>query len=221
MFWILLGRARSSVAAEAHLVRQHGRTRFGNEVPMRLTTASIVGAILTVFASSALGQVTPACLVRGSQQWLATRPSPLDSVTVTVGGTTAKICYSRPSARGRSVDSLVPPGPAWRMGANEPTTITLTDSLSVGGALLPSGRYVILGVPGLDRWTVVFYTTPHTDPVKMFQNLEQVATGSGEVERMVEALEQFTIRSECEKAKCDLLLEWGTWRVRIPVQVAS
>jgi hypothetical protein len=50
------------------------------------------------------------------------------------------------------------------MGANEPTTITLTNRLSIGGALLASGRYVILAVPGIERWTLVFYTAPDTEP---------------------------------------------------------
>jgi len=104
------------------------------------------------------------------------------------------------------------------MGANEPTTITVTDRLSVGGAFLGTGRYVILAVPGLNRWTLVFYTTPDTEPAKMFQNLRQVATGTGEVVRMAEPLEQFTIRSESDSTTPSLLLEWGTWRVRIPLR---
>src|SRR5258708_38945636 len=122
---------------------------------MRPTRTPLVTAILALAAGSAVRQEpltpAPACHVRGSRQWLATRPSPLDSVVVTVRGATAKICYSRPSARGRSVGSLVPPGPAWRMGANEPTTITVTNRLDVGGAFLGTGRFVILSVPPLGR----------------------------------------------------------------------
>jgi hypothetical protein len=102
------------------------------------------------------------------------------------------------------------------MGANEPTTITATNRLNIGGALLAAGRYVILAVPGVKRWTLVFYTTPDTEPAKMFRNLKQVATGHGEVEPLVEPVEQFTIRQEGDSATSDLLLEWGTWRVRIP-----
>src|SRR5437867_1068337 len=127
---------------------------------MRLATPPMVAGLLAIPAAPAVCQVpsTPAlaCHVRGSQDWLATRPSPLDSAVITVGATTAKICYSRPSARGRSVDSLVPPGRAWRMGANEPTTITLTNTLIIGGAQLGALRYVILAVPGVERWTLAF-----------------------------------------------------------------
>lgn len=191
---------------------------------MRPATTPLVTAMWALTAGSALSQelLTPAsaCHVRGSRQWLATRPSPLDSVVVMVRGATATICYSRPSARGRSVDSLVPLGPAWRMGANEPTTITVTNRLNVGGAFLGMGRYVILAVPELNRWTLVFYTTPDTEPAKMFQNLKQVATGTGEVVRVVEPVEQFTIRSESDSTTPRLLLEWGTWRVLVPVRPA-
>ena len=191
---------------------------------MRLAATLLVTVILALAAGSAVCQEpltrAPACHVRGSQQWLATRRSPLDSTVVTVRGANAKICYSRPSARGRSVDSLVPPGPAWRMGANEPTTITLTNRLNVGGAFLGTGRYVILAIPGVNEWRLVFCTTPDTEPAKMFQNLKQVATGTGEVVRTVEPVEQFTIRSEGDSTTPSLVLEWGTWRVRIPVRPA-
>ena len=144
-----------------------------------------------------------------------------DSVSVTVDGKTAKICYSRPSARGRSVDSLVPPGLAWRLGANEPTTITLTDGLTIGGTTLGAGRYVILAVPSLNQWTLVFYTTPDTEPAKMFQNLREVGTGTGQVEHRADTVEKFTIRGEGDTTKCELLFEWGTWRVHVPVQLGS
>ena len=191
---------------------------------MRLAPISILSLLLARSTSLALGQapITPvlACHVRGPQTWLATRPSPLDSVVLTVSGTSAKICYSRPHARGRSVDSLVPPGPAWRLGANEPTTISLTNKLNIGGALLSTGRYVVLAIPGVKRWSLVFYTTPDTEPAKMFQNLTQIATGTGEVERVGDPLEQFTISAERDSTVSSLLLGWGTWRVRIPVRPA-
>jgi hypothetical protein len=189
---------------------------------MQLATPPMVVGLLAIPSAPALCQVpstpTLACQVRGSHDWLATRPSPLDSTLITVGATAAKICYSRPSARGRSVDSLVPPGPAWRMGANEPTTITLTNTLIIGGAQLRTQRYVILAVPGVERWTLAFYTTPDTEPAKMFHNLTQVASGSGVVERLAKPVEQFTISTVGDSTALDLLLEWGTWRVRFPVR---
>ena len=188
---------------------------------LRLTPGPFLVAALTglpLLPASAVQ--TLACRVRGSHQWLATRPSPLDSAVLTVQGMTAKICYSRPSARGRSLDSLVPPGRAWRMGANEPTTIMLSDSMEIGSARLAAGRYLLLAVPGAPRWTVAFYTTPDTEPVAMFQSMKQVALGSGELNTTAEFVEQFTIRSEGDSTTAAFVLQWGTWRVRIPVRSA-
>jgi DUF2911 family protein len=187
---------------------------------MRLNMTAIATAVIALPPGSGVGQIPLSCHVRGPQQWLATRPSPLDSVSVTVDGKTAKICYSRPSARGRSVDSLVPPGLAWRLGANEPTTITLTDRLSVGGGT-HTGTFRSSGRSCSHQVDARLLYTPDTEPAKMFQNMEQVASGTGQVERTAEPIEQFTIRSEGDRTSCDLVFEWGTWRVRIPVQPAS
>jgi hypothetical protein len=143
----------------------------------------------------------------------------LDSATVTVGTTIAKICYSRPSARGRPVDSLVPLGHAWRTGANEPTTLTLTAALDIGGANLRAGRYVILTVPQAERWLLVFHTTPDTEPAKMFANLTEAATGSGRLERLASPIEQFTIRPALDSAGAAFVLEWGVHRAHVPVRV--
>jgi hypothetical protein len=159
---------------------------------------------------------TPTCNVRGSHQWLSTRPSPLDSAVVAIGDATALICYSRPQARGRSVDSLVPRGLAWRLGANEPTTLTLSNAMSVGGVRLGAGRYVLLAVPGDAKWTVVFHTTPDSEPAKMFQTMKQVAMGTASAERVAPLVEQFTIRAAPDGVPA-FLLEWGPWRVRLPV----
>ena len=188
---------------------------------MRLTSGLTVAVVLANLAPvqrSATQSLV--CHVRGSQQWLATRPSPLDSAVVTVQGATAKICYSRPSARGRSVDSLVPPGRAWRIGANEPTTITLNDSMDIGAAALAPGRYLMLAVPGATRWTLAFYATPDTEPAKMFHSMQLVATGSGDVQPLAQFVEQFTIRTEADSTTAGFVLEWGNWRVRVPVRLA-
>jgi len=158
------------------------------------------------------------CRVQGSHQWLASRPSPLDSTTLMMGNAIAKICYSRPSLRGRTIENLLPLGVAWRTGANEPATITLTRRLSVGGAALAPGRYVILTVPQAERWILVFNTTPDTEPAKMFKSLKEVGLGTGRVERVSEPIEQFTIRAVTDSIESSFILEWGQRRVRIPVR---
>ncbi len=77
------------------------------------------------------------------------RQSPLDSVTFTAGGKTVKLCYGRPSARGRKMigGELIPYGKLWRTGANEPTVIFTPVALDIAGVRVEPGKYSIYSVP--------------------------------------------------------------------------
>lgn len=178
-------------------------------------------ALLTAFVAALASPAgdTLSCEVRGSVAWLASRASPLDSTEMRIGQSTAKICYSRPSARGRSVyDSLAPFGKLWRTGANEPTTLRLTSPTLVADVLLPAGRYVLHSVPDSTRWLFLFHTAEGTDPVTMFQSLKEVGRAHAAVERTPEHVEQFTIRAVADSIGNAFVMEWGTLRVRLPVR---
>ena len=104
-------------------------------------------AVLTAGAFSAPTQAqNTACQFRGAPEALADRPSPLDSVAIQLGDGAAKLCYGRPSTRGRAiVGSLDPYGQPWRMGANEPTTLHVPFPIQLGSmelvrAVRDSGR---------------------------------------------------------------------------------
>ncbi|MBI2537304.1 MAG: DUF2911 domain-containing protein [Gemmatimonadetes bacterium] len=84
----------------------------------------------------------PGCARRGDAAALAARPSPLDSAQVTVAGAVLKVCYGRPSVRGRQVaGELVPYGQPWRLGANEPTTLHLPVAVEIAGVRVAPGSY--------------------------------------------------------------------------------
>ena len=59
--------------------------------------------------------------------------------------------------RGRLIfGGLVPYGQVWRTGANEATTITFADDVTIEGTKLPAGTYGLFTMPGKDEWTVIF-----------------------------------------------------------------
>lgn len=184
---------------------------------------AIVLAVFGVLAAPAAAQESrAACPWAGSHQWLSTRPSPLDSAVLTVRGTTLKVCYSRPSARGRAVfDSVVRLDRAWRTGANEPTLLQLSSRSTVGGASLAAGTYVVMTVPRESGWAIAFFTTSETDPAAMFRDLKEAGTGTGEVEMMDERVERFTMRFEESADGTFLVLEWDKTRVRFAVAPAG
>ena len=78
-------------------------------------------------------------------------------VTQRIGITDITINYHRPLANGRQIwGKLVPYGQVWRAGANENTTITFTDPVTIEGQTLDKGTYGLHMIPGENEWTVIF-----------------------------------------------------------------
>ena len=69
-----------------------------------------------------------------------------------------KVVYSRPAVRGRVIfGDLVPYGRIWRVGANESTKFTVSDTIQVGPYTLPKGTYALYAFPYKEYWEVVFH----------------------------------------------------------------
>ena len=81
-------------------------------------------------------------------------------ITQRIGITDITINYHRPLVAGRKVwGGLVPYGDVWRSGANENTTITFTDPVTVEGQTLDRGTYGLHMIPAADEWTIIFQRT--------------------------------------------------------------
>jgi len=99
-------------------------------------------------AQTATGETLMLDLPRASQH---------ASVTQRIGITDITINYHRPLANGRQVwGKLVPYGQVWRAGANENTTITFSDPVTIEGQALDKGTYGLHMIPGENQWTVIF-----------------------------------------------------------------
>jgi len=85
------------------------------------------------------------------------RASQRAGVTQRIGLTDVTITYHRPSVGGREIwGKTVPYGKVWRAGANENTTITFSDDVTVEGKPLPAGSYGLHTIPDKEQWTIVF-----------------------------------------------------------------
>src|SRR5688572_2538994 len=75
--------------------------------------------------------------------------SPPGSAELSNGDLKVSVAYSRPSARGRVIfgseaqGALQPHGKYWRLGANEPTTITFSKDVKFNGEPVKAGTYTI------------------------------------------------------------------------------
>jgi hypothetical protein len=78
-------------------------------------------------------------------------------VSQRIGITDITVNYHRPLANGRQIwGKLAPYGQVWRAGANENTTITFTDPVTIEGQPLDKGTYGLHMIPGENQWTVIF-----------------------------------------------------------------
>jgi tetratricopeptide (TPR) repeat protein len=74
-----------------------------------------------------------------------------------IGITDITINYHRPLANGRQIwGKVVPFDRVWRAGANENTTITFSDPVTIEGQPLDKGTYGLHMIPGQNQWTVIF-----------------------------------------------------------------
>lgn len=156
------------------------------------------------------------------------RKSPLDSVTFLIDNKPVKVCYGRPSARGRTMlgGAPIPHGRLWRTGANEPTIFFAPIALTVSGIKVPPGVYSLYTVPGPREWEIIVNRSisqwgeesNYTKEVKA-QELGRAKVRS---EVVAPAVETFTIRAEPAGTKAaSLVLEWEKTRVWIPMQAAK
>ena len=151
--------------------------------------------------------------------------SPKDSVSFAAGGSVVKVCYSRPSARGRTMigGEAVPFGRVWRTGANEPTMFHTTGHLVIAGIHVNAGTYALYTVPGQSEWEIIINRSYHqwgeesnyTDSVRA----KELGRGRVPAQHVDGMIEQFTIRAEpAAGGDASLILEWEHTRVSVPVQ---
>jgi hypothetical protein len=190
---------------------------------LRIATATAVLAL----AAGSCGDASPegVCWTTSTPEQLAERPSPLDSAVVTLGDADAKVCYGRPSARGRPVmGSLVRFDEVWRFGANEATTVRVPFPAVIGDVAVEPGAYSLYVVPGAESWTIVVNGMPERwgIPVDEAVTAEDLGSFQVPVEGLESPVETFTLSfGGAEALSAELLAEWELTRIRIPVRRAT
>lgn len=167
----------------------------------------------------------PAC-TPSDRMAVAGRASPYDSTTIPIADGVAKICYGRPSLRGRTMigGQAVPYDTLWRTGANEPTIVHLNVPATIAGLPVEPGDYSLYTIPRRgDRWTLIVnrstsqwgHEASYTEEVRV----QEVGRVDVAVEAVAEPIEQLTIRP-MGSGQSGVILEWQNSRVRIPIEPA-
>jgi hypothetical protein len=146
------------------------------------------------------------------------RPSPPATTECTIKGKKVTISYSKPSLRGRKMETMVPNGKVWRTGANEATTLTTAIDLDIGGAKVPAGTYTLYTLPSESGWKLII--NKQTGQWGTVYNQDQdLARVDMKYEEIVVPVETFVISLDQDSNdSADLILEWEKTREKVVIK---
>ena len=151
--------------------------------------------------------------------WAQQRPDKSGRATVEqrVGLTDISIVYSRPNVNNRVIfGELVPYNEVWRLGANQPTTLTLSYPIQINNQVLDSGTYAIFALPSSNQWTVVFNTDYEQWGSRKYDSAKNVLEYTTAV-NTISHIESFTIGFEAvNETSAIMTLAWDKTKVSIP-----
>lgn len=118
-----------------------------------------------------------------------------------LGGARIEIDNGRPSLRGRKPEAMIQPGQVWRMGANDPTTLSTSASLKFGDKVIPAGKYVLQAkLVEAQKWRLLVQS----------EGGSPVAEVPFSLQKLDKEVELLTITLEKKDKGGRLVLQWGT-----------
>lgn len=127
----------------------------------------------------------------------------------------AKVTYSRPQLKGRSINELAPNGKVWRTGANEAAEITLYKDMKLGDTRVKAGTYTLYTIPEKDSYTVIINKDLNVWGSYFYKQENDVARLTVPVTGGTESLEAFSM--VFTKSNNGILLNMGWDKVRVAV----
>jgi len=165
-----------------------------------------------------------AFVATSSAQIQTPQASPKAVIEQTVGLTTVKVEYSRPSARGRAVyGELVPFGRLWRTGANANTIVTFSDDVIIGGKTVKAGHYALYSQPKADSWDVILYDdTNNWGLPEKYDDSKEVVRTTVKPEFLTRPVETLTIgMNALENDYGFLEIAWEKTMVAVKIEVPT
>ncbi len=147
------------------------------------------------------------------------QPSPTQTVKQNFGLSSIELSYSRPGVKGRKIfGDLVPYGNVWRTGANQATTLTFGDDVTIGGVKIKAGKYGLLTIPEKKSWTIIISKqTGVTSPADYKQD-QDVVRVDAKTNATGDAIETFTIEfANVKPNTCNLEIKWDKTSVSLPI----
>ncbi len=131
-----------------------------------------------------------------------------------------KVIYGRPTITKNEqiFGNKIPFGELWRTGANEATEIKLYQDTVINDVVVKAGTYVLLTIPGENEWEVILNSNLDVWGAFQYDPKADVARIKVPVSK-AELLESFSIAFKKSEEQLDMVLAWGTTRVKVPMRI--
>jgi hypothetical protein len=151
--------------------------------------------------------------------------SPSGYETLTSGGLTVSVSYSRPSVRGRLIfgteaqEALQPYGKYWRLGANESTEVSFNRDILFNNNPIKADTLRMYAIPGPDSFEIVLNSElGKWGAFEPNYDLDVLRT-KVPAEKMNVPVEQYTISLAPAGDGVNMIFEWSDTRFVIPLKV--
>jgi hypothetical protein len=173
---------------------------------MRKIVFATAVAIATLTAANAQPLKTPA-------------PSTTQTIKQDIGLGNIELSYSRPAMKGRKIfGELVPFGKVWRTGANQATTITFSDDVTIGTTAVKAGKYGLVSMPDKDSWALIITKQLDITSPADYKPENDVVKLTAKTIALKDPIEIFTIDfANIKPNSCELHLKWGNTAVSLPI----
>ena len=167
--------------------------------------------------------LTVLAIAAGTTAFTQTLTTPQPSTTQTIkqnfGLSSIELSYSRPNVKGRkAMGELVPYGKVWRTGANQATTLTFGEEVTIGGKKIAAGKYGLLSIPGNDNWVLIITKQLDVTSPAAYKEESDVVRVNAKPVMLKDKVETFTMQfANIKLSTCDLNIMWENTAVTLPI----
>ena len=147
------------------------------------------------------------------------QPSPTQTIKQNFALSAIELSYSRPGKKDRKVfGGLVPYNEIWRTGANNATTLTFGDTVSINGTRINPGTYGLLSIPNEKSWILIVTKQTNVTSPGAYKQDQDILRFEAKTQELDERVETFTIQfANIKDGSCDLQLMWDKTSVTLPI----
>ena len=151
------------------------------------------------------------------------QPSPTQTIKQNFSLGSIELNYSRPAKKGRKImGDLVPFGKVWRTGANNATTLTFSEDVTIGGTEVKAGKYGLLTIPNADKWTIIISKDVNISSPSAYKPENDMIRLQADVVKTPFTVENFTINfANITGSSCNVEMMWENTYVSFAVTAGT